>query len=157
MAADQVTELVADLRRLVLEIEKSQKEKKKGDQQDKDKKEARPIEGQIRAREPDMVLASKLKNAVVYAPDETEIGDVNDLIIKADGKVEGVVVAVNGGEKNVALKLERFKVTPEPDGRARLVLSAKMEELQQAPGFNFKAMEEKQEQTRGKQEQKAGS
>ena len=155
MAADQVTELVADLRRLVLEIEKSQKEKKKGDQQDKAKKEARPIEGQIRAREPDMVLASKVTNAVVYAPDETEIGDVNDLIIKADGKVEGVVVGVNGGKKSVALKLERFKVTPQPDGRARLVLSAKKEELQQAPGFKFEQTREKQEQE--KQEQKAGS
>jgi hypothetical protein len=139
--ADQITELVADLRRLVLEIERSQQDKKKGNGQEKEKKEVR-LEGQILAREPDMILVSKLKNAGVYAPDETKIGDVSDLIIKPDGKVEGVIVGVNGGEKNVALKTERFKLTPEPDGRARIVIGVQKEELQQAPSFTFKPRQE---------------
>jgi hypothetical protein len=127
----QLTSLIEDLRRLVAEIEKSSK----GNSQDEEKKEIRLLEGQIPTRAPDMLLASKLRNAAVYSPDETRIGDVNDLIIKADGKVEGVVVGVE--EKNIALKLERFQLTPEPDGRARIILGAKKEELQQAPGFSF--------------------
>jgi hypothetical protein len=129
--AQQLTSLIEDLRRLVLEIEKSSK----GNAQDEEKKEIRLLEGQIQARDPDTVLASKLRNAAVYSPDEARIGDVNDLLIKPDGKVEGVVVSVE--DKNVALKLERFQLKPEPDGQARIILGAKKEELQEAPGFSF--------------------
>ena len=128
--AQQLTSLIEDLRRLVLELEKSSKSA-----QDDDKKEIRLLEGQIQTREPDTVLASKLRNAAVYSPDETRIGDVADLLIKPDGKVEGVVVGVE--DKNVALKLERFQLKPEPDGQARIILGAKKEELQEAPGFSF--------------------
>jgi sporulation protein YlmC with PRC-barrel domain len=107
--------------------------------------------GTIQAREPDMVLVSNLWNASVYGADEQRIGDINDIIIKSDGKIEGVVVGVGGflglGEKNVALKLDRFKVMPEQDGRARIVVSAKREELQEAPEFKAK-------QDQGSQQQK---
>src|SRR5918996_166655 len=60
---DPITGLVGDLRRLVLEIEKSQKQ---GDEEEKDKTEGRPLEGQIRTLAPDTILASKLRNAIVY-------------------------------------------------------------------------------------------
>jgi hypothetical protein len=132
--AQQLTSLIEDLRRLVLELEKSSKSA-----QDDDKKEIRLLEGQIQTREPDTVLASKLRNAAVYSPDETRIGDVADLLIKPDGKVEGVVVGVE--DKNVALKLERFQLKPEPDGQARIILGAKKEELQEAPGFSFESQQ----------------
>jgi hypothetical protein len=131
--AQQLTALIEDLRRLVLEIEKSQK-----DGAQEEKKEVRLLEGQISTRDPDTVLASKLRNAAVYSPDEEKIGDVHDLIIKADGKVEGVVVGVAGGEKDIALKLERFQVTPEPNGSARIVFSAdkdELDDLEETPGF----------------------
>src|SRR5919108_1096649 len=132
--AQQLTSLIEDLRRLVLELEKSSKSA-----QDDDKKEIRLLEGQIQTREPDTVLASKLRNAAVYSPDETRIGDVADLLIKPDGKVEGVVVGVE--DKNVALKLERFQLKPEPDGQARIILGAHKEELQEAPGFSFESQQ----------------
>src|SRR5919109_21267 len=41
-------------------------------------------------------------------------------------------------EKNVALRLDRFKVTPEADGRARITISTTKEELQQSPEFKTK-------------------
>jgi PRC-barrel domain len=137
---DPITGLLGDLRRLVLEMEKSQKQKN-SDQQDKDKEE-RPLEGQILTQEPGTILDSKLRNAIVYAPDHTRIGGVNDLLISTNGRVEGIVVGVVGAEKNVALKFERFEVTPQPDGRARVMLSATMGELQNAPNFKFKQTEE---------------
>ena len=136
---DPITELLSDLRRLVLEMEKSQNQKNR-DQQDKDKEE-RPLEGQILTQEPGTILDSKLRNAIVYAPDHTRIGGVNDLLISTNGRVEGIVVGV-GAEKNVALKFERFEVTPQPDGRARVMLRATKGELQNAPNFKFKQTEE---------------
>jgi hypothetical protein len=124
---------------------------------EKGQKEARAVEGQIQAREPESVLVSNLWNATVYGPDDARIGDVNDLIIKPDGKIEGVVVGVGGflglGEKNVALKLDRFKVVPEADGRARIIVSAKKEELQEAP--EFKSNQEQGEQQKKDQNPQA--
>jgi hypothetical protein len=49
------------------------------------------------------------------SPADKKIGDVNDLIIKTDGQIEGAVAGW-GDEKTAALKLARFKVTPEPGG-----------------------------------------
>jgi hypothetical protein len=120
---DQIKALLDDLHTLV-ELLNNQM----------DMKRAQPIEGLIRTRDPDTVLASKLNSTIVSSPDGDSLGEVNDLIIKADGHVAGIVVGV-GGDKNIALKLERFKLTPEPDGRARITLSAQREDLQQAPGF----------------------
>jgi hypothetical protein len=115
------------------------------DNNKEDKQEVRYLEGQIRSREPDSILASKLHYAIVSSPDNKPIGDVNDLIINTDGIVVGLVVRVGdkeGGEKNIALKLERFEVTPEPDGRARVMLSAMKEELRQAAAFKFNLKQE---------------
>jgi hypothetical protein len=121
--SDQITSLLSDLQDLLQVLNQS-----------RDKKEVEPIEGQIRTRGPDTVLASNLKNAIVSSPDEERIGKVNDLIIKADGNVAGVVISV-GDDKHIALKLERFELTPQPDGSVHIMLSAKREELQQAPDF----------------------
>jgi hypothetical protein len=104
----------------------------------KDQKQA----GTIPARQPDMVLVSNLLNASVYGPGDSTIGEIEDILIKSDGKIEGLVVSVGGflglGEKNVALKMDRFKVMPEADGRARITVSATEQELREAPEFKTK-------------------
>jgi hypothetical protein len=135
---EERTVLLRDLTRLVQELEEATKP---GEDQ-KEKKEARLLEGQIRARKPDMVLASELQRAVVSSPAEKRIGEVDDLITKADGNVAGVVVGIrdeNGRGKSIALKLELFEVTPEPGGRTVVTLNAKSDNLQLAPDFKPKA------------------
>ena len=96
----------------------------------------------IPARQPDMVLVSNLLNTSVYGPNNSTIGEVEDVLIKSDGKIEGLVVSVGGflglGEKNVALRMDRFKVKPEADGRARITVSATEQELREAPKFDTK-------------------
>jgi sporulation protein YlmC with PRC-barrel domain len=111
----------------------------------------RPVAGQgghedqkqaaaIPAREPTMVLGSSLLNMSVYGPDDSSIGEVEEILIKSDGKIESLVVGVGGflgiGEKNVALPMERFKVIPQADGQARINVSASEDELRNAPEFN---------------------
>lgn len=73
-------------------------------------------------------------------PDGKKMGDMNELVIKTDGQIESVLVSV-GGEKNVALKLARLKVTPQPGGRTRMNLTATNETLLQALGSLQAAME----------------
>jgi hypothetical protein len=141
--SDQLTSLLTDLQRLTQQLKTSMAT---GDQHDnqKDKEEVRLLEGQIQTRDADTVLASKLKSAIVSSPDEKRIGEVNDLIISAGGNVEGIVIGV-ADDKNIALKLDRFKLTPELDGCARIMLGATQEELQQAPGSDL-GLEQKPEE-----------
>jgi hypothetical protein len=94
----------------------------------------------IPRRQPNMVFGSSLLNTSVYGADDSNIGEVEDILVNSDGKIEGLVVGVGGflgiGEKNVALTMDRFKVMPQADGQARITVSATEDELRNAPEFD---------------------
>ncbi len=57
--------------------------------------------------------ASKLIGVNIYNEQNDKIGDINDLIIDASGKVDGVVIAVGGflgaGEHDVMMPMNKIK------------------------------------------------
>src|SRR5262249_51161657 len=65
---------------------------------------AKPVKGQIVLQDKNSILASTLIGSTVYSPDNQKVGDINDVIVGLDGKVEGVVIGVGGflglGEKD---------------------------------------------------------
>lgn len=73
--------------------------------------------------------ASKLVGVNVYNNSNEKIGDINDLILDANGRVANVVIGVGGflgmGEHNVAVAYDQLKFAKEPvksasnDGAAR--------------------------------------
>jgi sporulation protein YlmC with PRC-barrel domain len=105
-----------------------------------------PFDGQILRQGDDTVLGSVLKGLEVYDPDGQPIGDINDVIVRTDGGVEGVVVGIGGflgfGEKGVAVRWDKIGLVPTQDGGARAVLNATREELDEAPVFRSKADED---------------
>lgn len=110
-----------------------------------------PVTGQILVQEENTMLARELIGETVYDPDDAKIGSISDLILSQDGKsVDGFVIGVGGflgiGEKAVALKLDRLKMTPETDGSLRLVMDIKKEELTNAPTFKSKKDQESEKQ-----------
>lgn len=84
-------------------------------------------------------LTSKIVGANVYAKSGEKIGDVNDLIVDASGKVTGVVVGVGGflgvGEKSVALPYADVSMGTDDKGKPRLTVDVSKEALQKAPAF----------------------
>jgi hypothetical protein len=115
----------------------------------------KPIEGQIVMQDMTTLLASNLMGATVYSPKDEVVGDVNDLIMTPQGQIQGMVVGVGGflgmGEKDVALKMDRFSITPSDDGSAsKLVLNATVEDLTAAPAFKsaYAQKIEKEDQAR---------
>ena len=86
---------------------------------------------------------SKLIGATVYGSDNASIGEVNDLLLASDGKVNGVVIGVGGflgvGSKNVAVPFDKLNVTRKPNSAAidKITVSFSKDELKQAPAFAF--------------------
>ena len=103
-----------------------------------------PVEGQIIVQDANTILAKELIGQTVYAPDKAKIGSISDLILSKDGKtVEGFVIGVGGflgiGEKSVAMKLDRLRMTPDAQaGGLQLTMDAKKDELANTPSFKSK-------------------
>jgi hypothetical protein len=97
-----------------------------------------PAAAAIPARQRDTFLVTRVLYTRVYGPNGA-IGEIEDILVKSDGTIEGLVVSVAGFpafRKKVALRMDQFKVMPEADGRARISVSATEDELRNAPEFN---------------------
>ena len=92
-------------------------------------------------------LATQIIGETVYngtGDDAQNIGDVNDIVIGADGKIEAVVIGVGGflgiGEKNVAVDFAQLDWA-ERDGDRWLVAPTTKEQLEQQAAFDRSAYE----------------
>ena len=103
-----------------------------------------PVPGQIVKQEADTVLADRdFIGQTVYAPDKAKIGTISDLILSKDANsVQGFVIGVGGflriGERNIALKMEKLKVSNNQDGSVMLTMDMSKDELGKAPVFKTK-------------------
>jgi sporulation protein YlmC with PRC-barrel domain len=109
---------------------------------------AQPPDGIIPMQDQNTFLTSNLIGATIYNSKDETVGDINDVIVSRDGKVDGVVVGVGGflglGEKDVAIEMSKLKMV-ETDTGLKLVFDANRDELAAAP--EFKPMEEMQADT----------
>jgi sporulation protein YlmC with PRC-barrel domain len=102
-----------------------------------------PVAGQIVAQDAGTILAKDFIGTTVYALDNSKIGTISDLVLNKDGKtVDGFVIGVGGflgiGEKSVALKIDRLKMSTSPNGGVLLTMDTTKDELSSAPSFKSK-------------------
>jgi sporulation protein YlmC with PRC-barrel domain len=76
----------------------------------------------------------------VYDPQENKIGEIKDMLLDREGKVQAVIVSVGGflgmGEKDVAVAFD--DVNPaQRDNKWWLTMNATKDQLRTAPGFRF--------------------
>jgi sporulation protein YlmC with PRC-barrel domain len=76
----------------------------------------------------------------VYDPSEKKIGEISDVLVDNDGKIDGFIVAVGGflglGEKDVAVPFSDVQAS-QRNGGWWLTMNATADELKSAPGFNY--------------------
>jgi hypothetical protein len=84
-------------------------------------------------------FASDVYHAGVYDPKDNKIGDVDDLVIKEDGRISKAVIGVGGflgvGKKDVAIAFTDLKVKTKDD-KSWLVLDTTKDKLKAAPEFD---------------------
>jgi sporulation protein YlmC with PRC-barrel domain len=76
----------------------------------------------------------------VYDPSDNKIGEIADVVMGRDGKIEGFIVSVGGflgiGEKDVAVPFDAVRST-QRNGNMRLTMNATKDQLEKAPAFKF--------------------
>ncbi len=76
----------------------------------------------------------------VYDPSNTMIGEISDVLINKEGKIEAFIVSVGGflgiGEKDVAVPFNAVSTT-ERDGKKYLTMNTTKDALKSAHGFRY--------------------
>ena len=85
--------------------------------------------------------ASKLMGVDVYNEANEKLGDINELILDKDGKVEAVVIGVGGflgmGEREVAVNFDALRVAQDANNRTVVSLDATKDTLKAAPEWRW--------------------
>ncbi len=85
------------------------------------------------------ISTSELLNETVVNAANEFVGDVNDVILDANGKVASVIVGVGGflgmGEKDVALPFDNLSFARDNDNELVVTTDASKDSLQAAPAY----------------------
>ncbi len=85
--------------------------------------------------------STKLVGTNVYNSAGESIGEVNDIIMDANGSTKAVIVSVGGflgmGTRYVAVPFSSLKVAREPSGTIKLTMESTKETLKAMPEFTF--------------------
>jgi sporulation protein YlmC with PRC-barrel domain len=76
----------------------------------------------------------------VYDPNNNKIGEIMDVLVSSDGKVNALIVGVGGflgaGEKDVAVNFNAVKQTMK-DNKIYLTMNTTKDSLKSAAGFKY--------------------
>jgi sporulation protein YlmC with PRC-barrel domain len=89
---------------------------------------------------PNSMPITSLYKQNVYDPGNNKIGEVDDVLLGSDGKVNALVIGVGGflgiGEKHVIVPFSAVKADRK-DNKWQLTMNSTKDELKAAPGFKY--------------------
>lgn len=101
---------------------------------------ATPVFAADNMQSADEFRTSKLVGAKVYNTANENIGSIEDIVLKADGSLDEVVLSVGGflgiGDKYVAVPFNNLKITREGTG-VKIVTDGTKETLKAQPEYTF--------------------
>lgn len=94
--------------------------------------------------------AGNLTGTTVYGADDANIGEIGEIIVTADGKVDAVVLDVGGflgvGEKKVAVGMDNLAFMTDKDGNKYLYTTFTKEQLEAQPAYDAASFAEKRDE-----------
>lgn len=94
--------------------------------------------------------ADKLTGTTVYGANDANVGEIGDVILTSDGKVDAVVIDVGGflgiGEKPVAVGMDKLAFMADKDGKRYLYTTFTKEQLEAAPAYDEATFAQKRDE-----------
>ena len=96
--------------------------------------------------------AEELIGTTVYGAKDENIGEIGDIVLSQDGRVDAIVIDVGGflgmGEKPVAVGFDKLAFMTDNDGNKYLYTTLTKEQLEAQPGYEKGTYSEKRDQQR---------
>jgi hypothetical protein len=103
------------------------------------------------------LTAEKLLNTTVYGADDENVGEVGDVLLTKEGKIDAVVLDVGGflgiGEKPVAVAFQDLDIRTDANGTLYIYTKFTRQQLEAGPKYN----KDTYEQDRSKMRLRSGS
>jgi len=98
------------------------------------------------------ISADKLVGTTVYGANEENVGEINDVVLSEDGKVDAIIIDVGGflgiGEKPVAVGMDNLAFMADEDGDQYLYTEFTKEQLEAQPAYDEATYTEQRDQMR---------
>ncbi|MBS3650532.1 PRC-barrel domain-containing protein [Pseudaminobacter sp. 19-2017] len=86
------------------------------------------------------IRADNLDGTTVYGANDERVGEIGDVVLTTDGKVDAVIIDVGGflgiGEKEVALGMDKLQFMTDGDNNHYLYTNFTKEQLEAAPTYD---------------------
>ncbi|MBX3584821.1 MAG: PRC-barrel domain-containing protein [Rhizobiaceae bacterium] len=100
----------------------------------------------------DKITADELIGTTVYGANDADVGDIGDVVLTADGKIDAYLVDVGGflglGAKQVALGSDNLAFMTDADGNKYLYTNFTKEQLEAAPAYDKATFADKRDEQR---------
>lgn len=100
----------------------------------------------------DQISAENLLGTTVYGADDSNVGEIGDVVMSTDGKIDAVVIDVGGflgvGEKPVAVGFDNLAFMQDADGNRYLYTQFTKEQLDAQPTYDESTWAEKRDEQR---------
>lgn len=98
------------------------------------------------------ISSEELVGTTVYGADDANIGEIGDVLMSQDGKVDAIVLDVGGflgvGEKEVAVGMDNLSFMTDKDGNKYLYTTFTKEQLDAQPAYDASSYAEKRDEQR---------
>jgi len=98
------------------------------------------------------IRAEEMIGTTVYGADDANIGEIGDVVLASDGKVDAYLIDVGGflgmGEKEVAVGSDSLAFMTDSDGNKYLYTTFTKEQLDAAPAYDKSSYAEKRDDQR---------
>ncbi|WP_442582254.1 PRC-barrel domain-containing protein [Mesorhizobium sp. ASY16-5R] len=98
------------------------------------------------------IRAEELVGTTVYGANDANLGEIGDVVLTQDGKVDAVIIDVGGflgiGEKEVAVGMDKLAFMTDKDGKKYLYTTFTKEQLDAAAAYDKSTWAEKRDEQR---------
>jgi sporulation protein YlmC with PRC-barrel domain len=100
----------------------------------------------------DKISADNLIGTTVYGADDANLGEIGDIVLSTDNRIDAVVVDVGGflgiGEKPVAIGMDKLKFMADKDGNQYLYTNFTKEQLEAQAAYDKGSYADKRDEQR---------